>query len=111
MMIRLSELISLPRSCVCVRLTENLILATNGDWIVWASKCSKEDRRIHDIFVGRASDGKWYYSTFHFCNGKIVLMMEEQPANLGAFIQAYSLREFDGQSDECLGKTWPPERH
>jgi hypothetical protein len=38
--------------------SENMILATNGDWIVCASKCSKEDWKIHDIFIGRASDGK-----------------------------------------------------
>ena len=90
--------------------SENMILATNGDWIVCASKCSKEDWRIHDIFIGRGSDGKWYYSTYHFCIGKLALKMEENPTSLNDFIQSYSLREFDGQSDACLDKTWPPER-
>ena len=59
--------------------SENMVVATNGDWIVCESKCSKEDQRIHDIFIGRASDGKWYYSTYHFCIGKLVLRMEEPP--------------------------------
>lgn len=90
--------------------SDDMILATNGEWIVCASKCSKEDRRIHDIFIGHASDGKWYYSTYHFCIGKMVLKVEEQPVSLNEFIQSYFLREFDGQSDACLGKTWPPER-
>jgi len=90
--------------------SDHLIVAANGDWIVFSSKCSKEDRRIHDIFLGRASDGKWYYSTYHFCIGMLTLRMEEQPADLVAFVNTYFLREFDGQSDECLSKTWPPDQ-
>ena len=90
--------------------TDHLILMTNGEWIVYASKCSKEDRRIHDIFLGRGSDGKWYYSTFHFCVGMVVLRMwEQQPASLAQFVETYFLREFDGISNDCLQKTWPPE--
>jgi len=92
-------------------LSARMILATNSDWMVYASKCSKEDHRIHDIFVARASDGKWYYSTFHFCIGMLVLKMEpeHQPANLAEFIEGHYLREFDGRSDKCLESTWPPK--
>ena len=79
----------------------------NGDWIAYASRCSKEDWRIRDIFIGRATDGKWYYSTFHFCRGMLTLRVEDRPESLDKFITAYSLREFDGRSDECLKKTWP----
>jgi len=95
-------------------LSPHLILMKNGDWIAYASICSKEDNRIHDIFVGRGSDGKWYYSTFHFCRGMIVLTMPNDmdgpPENLPKFAVAYHLREFDGHSDECLQKTWPLKR-
>ncbi|MEQ2006902.1 MAG: hypothetical protein ABMA26_08890 [Limisphaerales bacterium] len=87
--------------------TSDLLVLKNGDWIAYAAKCSKEDARIHDIFVGRASDGKWYYSTFHFCIGMLDLRMEGRGESLEKFITAYSLREFDGRSDECLKKTWP----
>ena len=38
---------------------DELLLMENGDWIVYALQCSKADQRIHDIFIGRASDGKW----------------------------------------------------
>ncbi len=37
--------------------SDHVILMRNGEWLIYASKCSKEDRRIHDIFVARASDG------------------------------------------------------
>jgi len=87
--------------------SSTLLLMKNGDWIAYASRCGKEDWRIRDIFIGRASDGKWYYSTFHFCRGMLTLRVEDRPESLAKFITAYSLREFDGLSDECLKKTWP----
>jgi len=87
---------------------KNTLLLKNGDWIAYASQCSKEDGRIHDIFIGRASDGKWYYSTYHFCVGMLVLRMDGRPESLPKFISDCSLREFDGRSDECLNRTWPP---
>ncbi len=90
-------------------LSERLIVMRNGDWLAYASICRKEDSRIHDLFLGRGSDGQWYYSTYHFCNGMVVLRMEDQSENLAAFARAYYLRPFDGHSDECLRKTWPPD--
>jgi hypothetical protein len=90
--------------------SDHLLLMRNGEWIGYASKCSKEDGRIHDIFLGRASDGKWYYSTYHFCVGMLELRVEEQPDDLTHFIRDFFLREFDGRSDECLNLTWPSKR-
>lgn len=89
-------------------LSERLIVMRNGDWLAYANICQKEDGRIRDLFLGRGSDGRWYYSTYHFCKQMIVLRMEEEPTNLVGFAQAYYLRAFDGHSDDCLQKTWPP---
>ncbi len=77
----------------------------NGEWIVGEGKY--HDPGFNDIFVGKASDGKWYYSTFHFCQNNITLHVEPQAADLAAFKAKYALREFDGVSDEALQKTWP----
>lgn len=90
-------------------LAEHLILMKSGEWIAYASECSKNNRWIHDIFLGRASDGKWYYSTYHFCIGMLELKMEEQPETLSSFAKDYFLRDFDGRSDVCLELTWPPK--
>lgn len=90
-------------------LSDRLITAQNGEWLTYANICRKEDRRIHDLFLARGSDGKWYYSTYHFCIGVVVLRMEEQPEDLAGFAKAHFLRTFDGQSDECLKKTWPAD--
>ena len=41
----------------------------------------------------------------------IVLSWDEQPEDLAGFAKKYYLRSFDGRSDECLQKTWPPPKH
>lgn len=90
-------------------LSERLILMRNGDWLAYANICRKEDSRIHDLFLARGSDGQWYYSTYHFCKRMLVLRVQDQSEDLPAFAKAYYLRPFDGHSDECLLKTWPPD--
>ena len=87
---------------------DTVLVMKNGNWIAYENICSKEDSRIHDLFLGRGSDGKWYYSTFHFCRDMATLrfMEEWQPESLAQFIDAYWLVPFDGCSDECLKATW-----
>ena len=92
----------------------NLVLMANGEYLVYSHIDAKQDRRISDLFLARGSDGKWYYSTYHFCIGMITLRMEimgeSKRGSIHEFASAYALREFDGQSDECLKKTWPVKR-
>ena len=91
-------------------ISSDLILMTNGDWVVYRNVCAKEPSGIPDLFIGRGSDGGWYYSTFHFCVRMIVLKgMMDQPESLTSFKTNCYLREFDGHSDECLRSTWPPK--
>jgi len=92
-------------------LSDHLIVMRNGDWLAYASVCQKQNHRIRDLFLARGSDGRWYYSTYHFCIDMIVLSWDEQPEDLAAFAKKYYLRSFDGRSDECLQKTWPPPKH
>jgi hypothetical protein len=85
---------------------EHVLVMRNGDWIVCENICRKEDARIHDLFIGRGSDGRWYYSTFHFCIDRVVLANTRQPGSLAQFADGYWLAPFDGRSDECLKVTW-----
>jgi len=87
--------------------SEHMILTRNGAWLAYANICHKQDRHIHDLFLARGSDGRWYYSTYHFCIGMVALRTEEQPEDLAGFAKTYFLQRFDGQSDDCLQKTWP----
>ncbi|MBI4026413.1 MAG: hypothetical protein HY360_15620 [Verrucomicrobia bacterium] len=90
-------------------LTENMILMLDGEWLVYKSHCNKvPPHDVRDIFLAKGSNGKWYYSTCHFCVGMCVLLMEQQdvpPLDLETFIRVYHLKEFDGVSDECLQQT------
>jgi hypothetical protein len=90
-------------------ISDRLLLMRNGDWLAYANVCQKEDRRIADLFLGRGSDGQWYYSTYHFCIGMVVLRMQDQPDDLEGFVKAHYLRRFDGHSNACLQRTWPPD--
>jgi hypothetical protein len=88
-------------------ISEHLALMKNGDWIFYANICQKQDVTIPDLFIARGSDGKWYYSTFHFCIGMLNAKVVPQPESLTQFVDWYYLEEFDGHSDECLKRTWP----
>ena len=94
-------------------LPENLILMQNGEWLVYTNICNKEDARLHDLFIAKGSNAKWYYSDFHFCIRMISLEVlgVDQPANLQQFIDDYSVRNFDGRSDECLQESWDRKLH
>ncbi len=89
-------------------ISEDLIVMTNGQWMAYRNVCEKEAERIPDLFLGRGSDGRWYYSTFHFCVRMINLKdVMGQPKSLTEFTRTCHLREFDGHSDECLQETRP----
>jgi hypothetical protein len=80
----------------------------NGDWLAYRQQCHKQDPKVHDIFIAKGSDGRWYYSDYHFCVGAMVLDSDGQPESLKQFKDAYYLVEFDGDSDDALNPTWNP---
>lgn len=96
---------------------EHFMLMQNGEWLVYTHSNSHESPAINDHFIAHASNGKWYYTTFHFCKDMVGLGMEypDQPTCLAQFVYQCSLEEFDGHSDACLKRTemglnrsWPP---
>jgi hypothetical protein len=88
---------------------DEILLMKNGDWIICQNICRKQPAHIEDLFIGLGSDGRWYYSTFHFCVHKVVLFNEgTQPDSLLQFADGYSLRPFDGHSNDALQSTWTP---
>lgn len=85
-------------------LGDNVILMADGEWIAYCAECVKVNRRVGDVFIGRASDGKWYYTTYHFCIGMIDLT--DQPKSLEDFRNDYSAREFNGEPENAFEDTW-----
>ncbi len=82
-------------------LSQHIIVMKSGEWVVFVSKCSKEDPKIRDTFVCRASDGRSYESSFHFCKGVIVLRMEGQPEHLRSFITDHKLTPLQGRPNRA----------
>lgn len=86
---------------------EHVLWMTNNEYVVYASRHGVNDGFIDHLFIARGSDGRWYYSTYHFCNSMVMVRGDEPPGSIAEFVRKYSVREFDGRSDECLRRTWP----
>lgn len=89
-------------------LTEDTIVFRDASWLAYRAQTHKNDPKFHDIFIARASDGKWYFSDFHFCKQMMVLESNGQPTSLDQFKWQYFMVEFDGVSDASLNHTWIP---
>ncbi len=87
-------------------LTTDTIICRDASWLAYRGQCHKQDPKVHDIFIARASDGKWYYSDYHFCKEMMMLASNGQPESLGQFKKEYFLVQFDGLSDDALQPTW-----
>ena len=44
---------------------------TNGEYIVYAYRHGANNGFVDHLFLGHGSDGRWLYSTYHFCNSKV----------------------------------------
>lgn len=89
---------------------DHVILMTNGQYLVYAFWHGSNSGVVDHLFLAHGTDGKWYYSTYHFCNRMAGISGDDPAGSIGEFARTYSLREFDGTSDECLKHTWPAKR-
>jgi hypothetical protein len=86
---------------------ERVLLMTNDEFLVYESRHGSNGGFVDHLFLARGSDGRWYYTTYHFCNGMVAVMGDDPPGSITEFTRTYSAREFDGKSDICLQHTWP----
>jgi hypothetical protein len=89
---------------------DQVLLMTNGESIIYAFRHGANNGFVDHLFLGRGSDGRWLYSTYHFCNRMAGVRGDDPPGSIAEFAERYSAREFDGKSDACLQRTWPPTR-
>ena len=87
---------------------ENVLVMTNGEYIIYAFRHGFNNGFVNHLLLGHASDGRWLYSTYHF--HAPIEGSDAPPGSINEFAQRYSAKEFDGKSDVCLQKTWPPEK-
>jgi len=86
---------------------DDVLLMTNGEYIIFAFRHGANNGFVDHLFLGHGSNGKWLYSTYHFCNMMAAVRMDNPPGSIADFEKRYAVREFDGKSDECLRHTWP----
>lgn len=89
---------------------DHVLLMTNEEYLIYASRHGFNNGSVNHLFLARGSDGRWFYSTYHFCNQMAGVGGDEPLGSIDEFAQRYSAREFDGKSDDCLQKTWPIKR-
>lgn len=89
---------------------ESVLVMTNGEFLVYASRHGANDGFVDHLFLAHGSDGRWYYSTYHFCNNMVGVMADEPPGSIAEFATRYAVRQFDGTSDVCLEHTWPEKK-
>ena len=89
---------------------DHVLWMTNGEQIIYAFWHGLNNGLVEHLFLGHCSDGRWLYSSYHFCNNMAGIRGDEPPESINEFAKRYAAREFDGKSDECLKKTWPPNK-
>lgn len=82
---------------------------TNGQYLICAYRHGANEGWLHHLFLARGSDGRWFYSSFHFCNAFAMMRGHPPPGSIDDFTVRYGVHEFDGKSDVCLETTWPPK--
>ena len=88
----------------------HVLLMTNDQFLVYAFRHGFNNGFVDHLFLAHGSDGRWYYSTYHFCSMMAGVRGDDPPGSISEFEKRYSVRQFDGKSDECLQHTWPPNR-
>lgn len=84
---------------------DRVLRMKNGEFIVYEYRHGRNDYFPPHLFLGRCSDGRWIYSSYHFCNSMSMIEFDPIPNSIADFAKKYSAREFDGKSDECLNLT------
>ncbi len=89
---------------------DHVLLMTNGEYLIYAFRHGLNNGFVDHLFLAHSSDGRWFYSTYHFCNSMVGVRFDEPPGSINDFAAKYSAREFDGKSDEALKHTWPIQK-
>lgn len=87
--------------------TDTMLLMTNGQTLTYRFRHGTELIVPH-LFIARDSNGRWWYSSFHFCNGMSMIRWEDPPGSISEFAHRFSLRQFDPLTHDWAEPTWSP---
>ncbi len=86
---------------------DHVVRMADGEHLIYAFYHGNNMGLYDHLFLARGSDGRWFFSTYHFCSHLVAVRFDEPPTSISDFAARYSAREFDGKSDVCLEHTWP----
>jgi len=84
----------------------HLLLMTNGEYLAFASFHGHNAGPPPHLLIAHGSDGRWYYSSYHFCNEMAGVSGDEPPGSIAGFASRYFARPFDPAGGDCLAPTW-----
>src|SRR5207253_303219 len=61
---------------------DDVLLMTNGDFLIYAFRHGFNNGFVDHLFLAHTSDGRWLYSTYHFCNRMGALVAEDPPGSI-----------------------------
>ncbi len=64
---------------------------TNGEYIVYDYWHGANNGFVDHLFLGHSSDGRWLYSTYHFCNHMAMVVGDEPPGSNAEFAKRYAV--------------------
>jgi len=65
---------------------EQVLDMTNGEFIIYAYQHGANNGFVDHLFLGHGSDGRWLYSTYHFCTSMAMIRADDPPGSQGFFI-------------------------
>ena len=76
---------------------DHVLLMTNDEHIIYEYRHGRNDYFPPHLFLGHCSNGRWLYSSYHFCNSMMMVRYDDPPGSIAEFSKRYSAREFDGK--------------
>ena len=75
----------------------HLLIFNSREWIVYCNDATNNNWQFNNLFIGKASDGKWYYSEDDFGVGMNGVQYR-QSESLKEFKEDHHLNEFSGST-------------
>jgi len=64
---------------------DQVLLMTNGEYIIFAFRHGANNRFVDHLFLGHGSNGRWLYSTYHFCSMMAGVRGDDPPGSIAEF--------------------------
>ena len=88
-------------------ITDTALYTADGQLLAFKSRHGRSFVGDH-LFLAHSSDDRWFYSSYHFCNGMNMIRGDDAPLSIEEFCSRYAVREFTLGSNIWSQTTWTP---